>query len=39
MLILPPWSQGDMLLLDMPPGLYRLRDPALAGSEIALVVG
>jgi hypothetical protein len=37
-LTLPPWSQGDLVLLDLPAGTYRLADPAVAGPEIALRV-
>jgi hypothetical protein len=38
-LTLPSWRQGDLVLLDLPPGRYRLRDPAVAGSELILDVG
>ena len=27
-LTLPPWRQGDLVLLDLPAGTYRLHDPA-----------
>jgi hypothetical protein len=37
-LALPPWSQGDLVLLDLPAGTYRLVDLAVAGSEIMLEV-
>jgi hypothetical protein len=37
-LTLPPWHQGDLVLLDLPPGTYRLHDPAVPGSELSLVV-
>jgi hypothetical protein len=39
-LTLPPWRQGDLVLLDLPGGTYRLHDPAVPGSELSLrVVG
>jgi hypothetical protein len=38
-LTLPAWTQGDLVLRDLPPGLYRLHDPAVAESELELVVG
>ena len=37
-LTLPPWRQGDLVLLDLPAGTYRLHDPAVSGSELSLVV-
>lgn len=37
-LTLPPWQQGDLVLLDLPAGTYRLHDPAVAGSELVLRV-
>ena len=37
-LTLPPWRQGDLVLLDLPAGTYRLRDPAVPGSELVLKV-
>ena len=37
-LTLPPWRQGDLVLLDLPAGTYRLHDPAVPGSELSLVV-
>jgi hypothetical protein len=37
-LTLPAWSQGDLVLLDLPPGTYRLTDPAIAGSSLELVI-
>jgi hypothetical protein len=39
LLTLPAWQQGDLVLLDLPPGTYRLFDPAVTGSELSLVVG
>jgi hypothetical protein len=38
MLTLPSWQQGDLVLLDLPPGTYRLRDPDVPGSEETLVI-
>lgn len=38
-LTLPSWAQGDLVLRDLPPGLYRLHDPAVDGSVLELVVG
>ena len=38
-LTLPSWRQGDLVLLDLPPGRYRLRDPVVPGSEQTLDVG
>jgi hypothetical protein len=37
-LTLPPWRQGDLVLLDLPSGTYRLHDPAVPGSELVLAV-
>jgi hypothetical protein len=37
-LTLPPWRQGDLVLLDLPAGTYRLHDPAVPGSELVLEV-
>ncbi len=37
-LTLPPWRQGDLVLLDLPAGTYRLYDPAVPGSELSLKV-
>jgi hypothetical protein len=37
-LTLPSWSQSDLVLLDLPAGSYRLHDPAVAGSELMLMV-
>jgi hypothetical protein len=37
-LTLPPWRQGDLVLLDLPAGTYHLHDPAVPGSELSLVV-
>ena len=37
-LTLPPWRQGDLVLLDLPTGTYRLHDPAVPGSELILRV-
>jgi hypothetical protein len=37
-LTLPPWRQGDLVLLDLPAGIYRLHDPEVAGSELLLRV-
>jgi hypothetical protein len=37
-LTLPPWRQGDLVLLDLPTGTYRLHDPAVSGSELSLRV-
>jgi hypothetical protein len=37
-LTLPPWRQGDLVLLDLPVGTYRLHDPAVPGSELSLRV-
>jgi hypothetical protein len=37
-LTLASWTQGDLLLRDLPPGLYRLRDPAVDRSALKLVV-
>ena len=37
-LTLPPWRQGDLVLLDLPAGTYRLHDPAVSGSELVLEV-
>jgi hypothetical protein len=37
-LTLPPWRQGDLVLLDLPAGTYRLHDPAVPGSELVLRV-
>jgi len=37
-LTLPPWRQGDLVLLDLPSGTYRLHDPAVPGSELSLRV-
>jgi hypothetical protein len=34
LLTLPPWTQGDLLLLDLPPGAYRLHDPTVPGSQL-----
>jgi hypothetical protein len=39
LLALPSWQQGDLVLLDLPAGAYRLRDPAVPGSALTLVVG
>jgi hypothetical protein len=39
LLTLPSWQQGDLVLLDLPPGAYHLRDPAVAGSALTLLVG
>jgi hypothetical protein len=38
-LTLPPWRQADLILLDLPPGTYRLVDPSVPDSELTLVVG
>ena len=38
LLTLPPWRQGDLVLLDLPAGTYRLHDPAVPGSELWLEV-
>jgi hypothetical protein len=38
LLTLPAWQQGDLVLLDLPPGTYRLFDPAVVGSELSLIV-
>ena len=38
MLTLPPWRQGDLMLLDLLEGTYRLYDPAVPGSELVLRV-
>lgn len=38
LLTLPPWAQGDLVLLDLPAGNYRLLDPTMAGSALALTV-
>jgi hypothetical protein len=35
-LTLPAWRQGDLVLLDLPAGTYRLHDPAVPGSELTL---
>jgi hypothetical protein len=35
---LPSWRQGDLVLLDLPAGSYRLYDPAVRGSELVLRV-
>ncbi len=37
-LTLPPWRQGDLVLLDLPAGTYRLHDPTVTGSELVLNV-
>lgn len=37
-LTLPPWRQGDLVLLDLPAETYRLYDPAVPGSELSLRV-
>src|SRR5918995_1021967 len=37
-LMLPAWRQGDLVLLDLPAGTYRLHDPAVPGSELTLRV-
>ena len=37
-LTLPPWRQGALVLNDLPPGSYRLHDPAVPGSELVLRV-
>jgi hypothetical protein len=37
-LTLPPWRQGDLVLLELPAGTYRLHDPAVPGSELSLKV-
>jgi hypothetical protein len=37
-LSLLPWRQGDLVLLDLPAGTYRLRDRAVAESELFLRV-
>ena len=37
-LTLSPWRQGDLVLLDLPAGTYRLHDPAVPGSELVLRV-
>ena len=37
-LTLPPWRQGDLVLLDLPAGTYQLHDPAVPGSELVLKV-
>ena len=37
-LTLPHWRQGDLVLLDLPAGTYRLHDPAVPGSELSLRV-
>ena len=37
-LTLPPWHQGDLVLLELPAGTYRLHDPAVPGSELSLKV-
>jgi hypothetical protein len=37
-LTLPSWRQGDLVLLDLPAGTYRLHDPAVPGSELLLRV-
>jgi hypothetical protein len=39
LLTLPAWTQGDLVLLDLPAGAYALRDPAVAGSSRELAVG
>lgn len=38
LLTLPAGRQVDLVLLDLPPGTYRLYDPAVPGSEATLVV-
>lgn len=38
LLTLPPWQQGDLVLRDLPPGAYRLRDAAVPGSSLTLEV-
>lgn len=38
LLTLPAGRQADLVLLDLPPGSYRLHDPAVPGSEQTLVV-
>jgi len=37
-LTLPAGSEGDLVLLDLPEGAYRLHDPAVEGSTLELVV-
>jgi hypothetical protein len=37
-LTLPPWRQGDLVLLELTAGTYRLYDPAVPGSELVLKV-
>jgi hypothetical protein len=37
-LTLPPWRQGDLVLLELPAGTYRLHDPAVPGLELSLKV-
>ena len=39
LLTLPSWQQGDLILLNLPAGAYRLRDPAVSGSVLTLDVG
>jgi hypothetical protein len=39
LLTLPPWTQGDLLLLALPAGTYRLHDPAVPASALTLEVG
>jgi hypothetical protein len=39
LLALPSWQQGDLVLLDLSAGTYRLRDPAVSGSALTLHVG
>ena len=37
-LTLSPWRQGDLVLLELPAGTYRLHDPAVPGSDLSLRV-
>lgn len=38
LLTLSSGSQGNLVLLDLPPGAYRLRDPTVAGTAETLIV-
>jgi hypothetical protein len=37
-LTLPPWRQGDLVLLDLPAAGYRPHDQTVPGSELVLKV-
>jgi hypothetical protein len=39
LLTLPPGGQGDLVLLHLPPGRYRLSAPTLPGPALELMVG